>query len=700
VRRAFLLMATVAAAWTLPGPPADATVEPSIARQAWVRSTPLPTFLGEPDRLYVAADAGLESARAFIGVEVPEDHAAKVTVVVRESDASVLPDNAALLACPVATPLLLDGELTRDASPDVSCGEDAVEVVRAADGSWRVPLSGEFGVALVPAVRAPDPVATFRVVLDAALTELDVTTAAATSAPPAAVPDPVLPASAPVAAPAPRPVSLPRPAPLPAPEPAPAPAIAPAPTALLTTVADIPAGVVRAAGSPPTLAVLGPIALLGAALIITHRRRKQRPAGTLAPAVRIPRGGAALAASAALLAAPVWLSEVNTYKLGLVLIVVVAATGLHVLVHWTGELSLGHAALVGFPAFVAAKFSFDHGTSPVLLLPVAIVAGIVAGTALGLPALRARGIQVALVTLAGGVAIDRFFFTKEWFVGPAAGAPVATPTLGPWRFTTSRSLFPLVAALVLLAIVAAWMLYRSKVVRALLWVRADSAAAAAFGIPVNRYRVLAYAIAGAYAGFAGGLTALWVQRLTPQAFPQSQSFTYLVIVALAGRGFLGGVAVAALALEGGRLFFAGSDAVLLYGAPIALLLCLTRYRPGINGALARLRRTLEPKELDMDDRPTTTLRPTWGTAGMAGAVATALGFAAIALAWYHAGNTSEEWIQNQELISGGIGGLALVVVGVGLVLADRLGALATAAAVRSEPVRPPRVRPLRAERAA
>jgi hypothetical protein len=48
------------------------------------------------------------------------------------------------------------------------------------------------------------------------------------------------------------------------------------------------------------------------------------------------------------------------------------------------------------------------------------------------------------------------------------------------------------------------------------------------------------------------------------------------------------------------------------------------------------------------------------------------GFVAIGLAWYHAGNTDQTWIQNQELISGGVGGLALVLLGVGLLIRDRL----------------------------
>ncbi len=296
--------------------------------------------------------------------------------------------------------------------------------------------------------------------------------------------------------------------------------------------------------------------------------------------------GAVLAA-AALVVLPLALSEADIYKLGLVVIVFVGAVGLHILVNWAGELSLGHAALIGAPAFLVAKLSADHGVSTAALLPLGLLVGAFIGTVVGLPALRARGLQVALVTFAAAIAIDRYFFTKEWFVGPAGGARVDPPDLGVATLTTAKSLWVFLAVLVVLAVVVAWLLYHSKIARGLLWMSADPAAASAFGIPIGRYRVLAYSIAGAYAGFAGALTTMWVQRLTPAAFPIRLSFTYLIIVALAGTGFLPGVALAALFVEGGRLFLPGAEAIVLYGAPIGLIITLTRYRGGLNGALAR-----------------------------------------------------------------------------------------------------------------
>jgi ABC-type branched-subunit amino acid transport system ATPase component/ABC-type branched-subunit amino acid transport system permease subunit len=294
------------------------------------------------------------------------------------------------------------------------------------------------------------------------------------------------------------------------------------------------------------------------------------------------------AAVAAAVAAPLLLSEADVYKLGLVVIVFVAATGLHLLVNWAGELSLAHAAMVGAPAFLVATLSADHGVSTVWLLPVGIIGGAALGAIIGLPALRARGLQVALVTLVAGVAIERWLFTKEWFSGPTDGARVGAPDLGFITLETSRAEWPLLVCVAGLAVLVAWVLFHSKVTRSLQWIAAEPRAAAAFGIPVHRYRTLAFALAGAFAGLAGALTTLWVQRLTPTAFPVTLSLTYLIIVALAGRGFLGGVALAAALVEGGRLFLPGADALIAYGAPIGLIIVLTRYRGGLNGMLTQL----------------------------------------------------------------------------------------------------------------
>jgi branched-chain amino acid transport system permease protein len=612
------------------------------AQQAWTRPAPVSPWLAEEGRLYVAADAGQETARAFVSAPRP------VSLAAASVDDPL--GAVALQACPLTTPLAADGELASAAAPAADCTV-ATPLSRGADGRWVVALDPwpEHGVAITPVL---SPTATFHVALDPAATHVSQPLTFSTGpvpvekvegAPAVVVEDP---------APAPGVVMEASPsAPVPAAEEA-----APLPAPVKRVVA---VGRVLAAAWPSAGLVLPAVALLTALALFALRFSAPSVAPT--ETGRAQKRTAAGAGAAAIVVLPLALGEATVYKLGLVLVLLAGAVGLHLLVNWAGELSLAHAPMVGLPAFVVAKLSSEHDISPITLLPVAVAVGLLTGAVVGLPAIRAKGLQVALVTLAAGVAIDRFFFTRSWMVGPAGGAQVTTPSLGPIDFRTAKGLYPVLAVLVLGAIAAAYAVYRSKVGRALLWVKAQPDAAAAFGIAVPRYRTLAYALAGGFAGFSGGLTAMWVQRITPEAFPLSRSFTYLIIVALAGRGFVGGVAAAAAMVEGGRLFLASSDALITYGAPLGLIVTLTRHPAGLNG----LGRQLKERVTQMRLRPLT----------IVSTVLTAVGFAAIGLAWYHAGNTSQVWVQNQEMLSGGVGGLALVVLGVGLLVCDRITAL-------------------------
>jgi branched-chain amino acid transport system permease protein len=696
-RSAALLIAASAALFGALGDQAAAATT-AVDQQAWARTGPVPTFVAEAKRLYVAADVGVEQARSFIRVEPTTLPATGATLTLAEATGSTLQEQAGVVACILTSPIVRDGELSTDAAPTADC-KDSIPATRATNGVWTLPLDAAvaswsggdaFGLALVPKV---SDAATFRVVFDVAKTA--VTGAAAV---PRVSPSRPTATRAPAPAPAPPSTGGAGSAPLPAAPPeatldlggevsappvvdAPkvdAPVVA-APAAVAPTAA-VPASGLRLPGpasSPSSalvLAVVGVVAL-GPAMSIARRRDPSSTGGVAGQLAAVGIGtrwlGTAVAAGA-LVVLPPLLSETTVYKLGLILVLLVGAIGLHLLVNWVGELSLAHATIIGFPAFAVAMLSAKLHLSPILLLPVGIAAGAAIGAVVGLPAIRARGLQVALVTLAAGVAIDRFFFTREWFVGPATGAAVPVPTLGPITFATARSLYPVLAVLTLAAVAVAWMLYHSTVVRGMLWVKADPSAAAAFGIPVARYRALAYVLAGGFAGFSGGLTAMWVQTVTAQSFPPSRSFSYLIIVALAGRGFLGGVAAATLMVEGGRLFLANGDALMTYAAPIGLILTLTTYRGGLNGLATSLRARLTRKEATMTRPSNSAPAPTgWRPLVVMGVVAIACGFTAIALAWYHSGNTSQIWVQNQEMISGGLGGLALVVLGIGLIGYDR-----------------------------
>ena len=688
------------------GTPGHALAAGAVDRQAWAETSLVATFVPQANTLYVAQNLGVEEARAFLHVDpaaIPAASVDGVSLTVAEASDTNVVQAGGLLACPLTTPLVSSGQVTGEAAPNVDC-TSAKPATRAGNGTWTVPVAGlldgwragtTFGVALVPDPATP---ATFRIAFDPAKTTF---TAPAVAAPDAGVANNTADvagaagatsdlASAPLAGALTGGVASLDPL---AANAAPADLHA-APTLPITDVQRAAATAGRPTGnaaSPPAAAVLPIVALAALGLGLTTRRRTPSPNSPRLGAymhltVASSWGGWGIAAAAMLL--PTLLGEATVYKLGLVLILFVGAIGLHLLVNWAGELSLAHAAMVGLPAFAVAKLSADHHISPLVLLPVGLIVGLGVGALVGLPAMRARGLQVALVTLAAGVAVDRFFFTKEWLVGGQSGAEVSVPRLGPFTFATARSLYPLLAAIVVLSVIAAAVVYRSKVGRAFLWVKANPDAAAAFGVPVAAYRIAAYALAGAFAGLSGGLTAAWVGRLTPQSFPLTKSFTYLIIVALAGRGFVGGVAAAAAFIEGGRLFLPNADAVLTYGAPVGLIFTLTHHRTGLNGfgrqIAGRVRSVIPARERTMNMEDDVRTRPRPRALTLIGAVVFAVGLAAIALAWYHAGNTSQVWVQNQELISGGLGGLALVVAGVGLLVYDGVAAARALDAARWE----------------
>jgi branched-chain amino acid transport system permease protein len=387
---------------------------------------------------------------------------------------------------------------------------------------------------------------------------------------------------------------------------------------------------------------------------------------------------AALVAGA--LAAASLASETVAYRLGLVAIFFVGAIGLHILVNWAGELSLAHAAFVGLPAFAVAQVSSHSGLSPILALPVGVLVGVLLGLVVAVPALRARGLQVALVTLAVGIAIGRFFFVRSWVIGSSGGIRVPVPSLLGIRFDTSRSLLPVLAAVVLLAALAAGAILESKVGRALSLVRANPDAAAAMGIPVAMYRSVVYAVAGGFAGLAGYAYVFWVQRVGSKAFPLELGFTYLVIAVLAGKGGLTGLALSAALIEGGQVFSIIPHDFALYLGPMALIFNVTRYQEGFNGVLRETRERFGNRRgvaVMTSDRG---IGSRW-RAGRGGAIRLPVvvagllliaGFSALALAWYHVGNTDQLLIQNQEIVSGGLGGLGLIVVGSMLLVRDAL----------------------------
>jgi ABC-type branched-subunit amino acid transport system ATPase component/ABC-type branched-subunit amino acid transport system permease subunit len=236
-------------------------------------------------------------------------------------------------------------------------------------------------------------------------------------------------------------------------------------------------------------------------------------------------------------------STIFTVTAGLVL--GIAALGLLAVVGWGREVSLVQAGLTGAAAYVSgyAYRATDGWGLPFVaaaLVGIAVVVALSVLVALGTA--RLSGIYIMVLTLALQIVIEETFFTS----GKLTGGLTAVSTPRPWLFgidvESDRAFYYLVLAVVGVSLLALSRLRRSRFGRSLLLVGADRKAAAAVGVSPWRYKVLAFALAGVFAGVAGALTAP-LYHSPPGALQYStlNSLLYLSVPVVAGFGSLVGV---------------------------------------------------------------------------------------------------------------------------------------------------------------
>ena len=229
---------------------------------------------------------------------------------------------------------------------------------------------------------------------------------------------------------------------------------------------------------------------------------------------------------------------VGTFAIGLVLLSIVVVTG------YAGQLSLAQFAMAGFGALIAGRL-IDAGGWP---FPLALLAGVIATAALGavfaLPAVRARGINLAIVTLGLGNAIEFMVFNNSKFVGGYSGTKVGRPKLFGWDFNaiTHPGRYGIVAMGFFVGIgLMVANVRRGRSGRRLIAVRTNERAAAALGISVPGAKVYAFALAAAIAAVGGMLLSFRKDVvLYSSEFPNFTSIPIVGFSVIGGIGYLFG----------------------------------------------------------------------------------------------------------------------------------------------------------------
>lgn len=236
--------------------------------------------------------------------------------------------------------------------------------------------------------------------------------------------------------------------------------------------------------------------------------------------------------------------------------IAVAILGLNLVIGYSGAISLGHSAFVGIGAYTTVILVADHDWSYFTTMPVAFVICFVVGVVLGIPALRIRGIYLAIVTLALATVFPAVVLKYGSLTGGTTGKmardKLLPPDWTPWdvrdRTGPPTYRYFVIVTIAALMFLLARNLLRSRVGRALIAQRDNQTSAATSGVNVAVYRTLIFGTSAAFAGIAGSL--LMIQR--PQATETRFGVT-LAIYLFIGL-VLGGVATVSGAIPGAILF--------------------------------------------------------------------------------------------------------------------------------------------------
>ena len=227
-----------------------------------------------------------------------------------------------------------------------------------------------------------------------------------------------------------------------------------------------------------------------------------------------------------------WLSYVN-----LILLAAIAAVGLNILTGYTGLVSLATAGFLGVGAYTTANLTTRAGWP----MPAGVLAGTLIAAAIGalfgLPALRLKGLYLAISTFAAQVILSNRFRGWGWLTDNQGNIAANYPS------AIGRSDFKwywLLLAITALVVWAGVNLFRTGLGRAFIAIRDQDIAAEVMGVPVGRYKVLAFSIACGLAGFSGALQAHYRTIVTWENYEFPTSFTFVAMIIVGGLGSVSG----------------------------------------------------------------------------------------------------------------------------------------------------------------
>ena len=254
---------------------------------------------------------------------------------------------------------------------------------------------------------------------------------------------------------------------------------------------------------------------------------------------------------AAVLAVFPLVASTNLVNIGVyALIYGLAAIGLSLLMGLAGQVSLGQAAFFAVGAYTHAILITRYDVPGFISIPVAVAASMLVALLVGLPLLRLRGHFLALATLGLGIIVAVVVRELEITGGTSGIFGIMKPEINNRVYDSPQEFFWLMIPVVVIGLLLAQNLVRSRTGRALSAVNDSEVAAECLGVDTFALRLRVFVLSAAYAGLAGVFYAYWLAVVSPEAAGFELSVQFLLMVVLGGLGTVWGAITGAIAVQG------------------------------------------------------------------------------------------------------------------------------------------------------
>ena len=231
----------------------------------------------------------------------------------------------------------------------------------------------------------------------------------------------------------------------------------------------------------------------------------------------------------------------------LIFINIIVAAGLNIVKGYCGQVTVGHVGLYAVGSYTAGCMFMYLGSDLWITLPAAIIVTGLFGIAFGIPSFRLEGPYLALATLGGGEAIRLFIENGEFFNSTYGISSISQPVIFGVPFDTPDKYYYISLPVMIIAVYFSYSILKSSIGRAFMSVREDPISAAASGIDIKKYKILAFILSAMFAGAAGAVYAhLPPGYIHPNNYTVIEMVTFLAMVVFGGLGHIWGGIIGAI----------------------------------------------------------------------------------------------------------------------------------------------------------